>query len=151
MPPADHSAVDGGMPSEPPPTRTVADAMITNIKISGVHATVADLRALFVDEHVQSAVIVDAGMLLTVVDRSDVDGTTPADLPAVQLGGRRQRMIGPSADLELARQQLLRSGRRRLAVVDADGRLRGLLCLKRGLAGFCSDHDVSARVQASRD
>ena len=37
-------------------------------------------------------------------------------------------------------------GTRRLAVVDDDGDLLGLLCLKRTLDGFCSDADVRARA-----
>jgi hypothetical protein len=34
----------------------------------------------------------------------------------------------------------------RLAVVDDDGVLTGLLCLKRKLTGFCTDADVAARA-----
>jgi hypothetical protein len=37
-------------------------------------------------------------------------------------------------------------GERRRAVIDADGRLLGLLCLKSRLTGFCSDSDVAARA-----
>ncbi len=126
---------------------TVADAMVTDIKVSAADATVGDLRALFVDEHVHAAVIVDDGVLITVVDRSEVARTASADSPAVQLGCRRHRVVALTADLEQARQQLLASDRRRLAVVDADGQLCGLLCLKRTRAGFCSDQDVRARLR----
>ena len=37
---------------------------------------------------------------------------------------------------------------RRLAVVDDDHRLLGLLCLKRSGSGFCSDDDVISRRRA---
>jgi hypothetical protein len=40
---------------------------------------------------------------------------------------------------------MLAAGLRRLAVVDGQGSLLGLLCLKRHLGGFCSDADVAAR------
>jgi CBS domain-containing protein len=39
-----------------------------------------------------------------------------------------------------------RSHRRRLAVVDDNGGLLGLLCLKASGRGFCSDADVHARA-----
>ncbi len=41
--------------------------------------------------------------------------------------------------------RLIHRGLRRLAVVDDNGLLMGLLCLKRKLTGFCSDADVAAR------
>jgi hypothetical protein len=40
-------------------------------------------------------------------------------------------------------------GRRRLAVVDADGALLGLLCLKASGDGFCSDDGIASRRLAS--
>lgn len=44
------------------------------------------------------------------------------------------------------RQKMIATGRRRVAVTSADGRLLGLLCLKASRAGFCSDADVRARA-----
>jgi hypothetical protein len=38
------------------------------------------------------------------------------------------------------------TGQRRTAVISADGRLLGLLCLKARGTGFCSDGDVRARA-----
>ena len=43
------------------------------------------------------------------------------------------------------------AGRRRAAVISADGRLLGLLCLKVSRAGFCSDQDVRARALGEAD
>lgn len=45
---------------------------------------------------------------------------------------------------------MVRLGQRRLAVVDADNRLLGLLCLKRDLSGFCTDSGFNARAQDAR-
>ncbi|CUR57753.1 hypothetical protein NOCA2440001 [metagenome] len=43
-----------------------------------------------------------------------------------------------------------RSMTRRLAVVDGEGRLLGLLCLKQTRQGFCTETDVLARSGDSR-
>ncbi len=58
--------------------------------------------------------------------------------------------MSPDTELHEARELLVRSGRRRLAVVGSDGRFLGLLCLKRTHQGFCSDLDVRARTRAGR-
>lgn len=128
----------------PTDTPTVGDAMITDVKRSDRTSTVRDLRALFANDHVHAAVIVDDGRLLTVVDRADLDGLD-GDVPAVEVGALGSRVVGAEVELELARQRLLHSGRRRLAVCSGDGTFLGLLCLKRTRAGFCADHDLRAR------
>jgi CBS domain-containing protein len=122
----------------------VADAMLTDVKVHNARTTVREIRALFDDEHVHAAVIVEAGELLAVVDRADLE-TADDDALALHLGRRRRRVIAPDADLALAKRLMLAGGRRRLAVVDRDGKLKGLLCLKRSRSGFCSDRDVRAR------
>jgi hypothetical protein len=43
---------------------------------------------------------------------------------------------------------LIERGLRRLAVIDHDGTLLGLMCLKRSRTGFCSDEDVASRAQS---
>ena len=57
-------------------------------------------------------------------------------LDRVRSGGR----VGRPGSAVLIR------GRRRVAVINNDGRLLGLLCLKASQAGFCSDQDVRARA-----
>jgi hypothetical protein len=42
------------------------------------------------------------------------------------------------------------TGRRRLAVIDAQQRLLGLLCLKRTRDGFCSEQDLQSRQAETR-
>jgi CBS domain-containing protein len=120
--------------------------MLTDAKLHHARTTVREIRALFADEHVHAAVIVEDGTLLAVVERADLETASNEDTLAWHLGGRRGRVIGPDADLALAKRLMLTSGRRRLAVIDRDGKLRGLLCLKRSRSGFCSDRDVRARA-----
>ena len=150
-PTATVAAVRPGWGVDRGPERTVADAMVTGVRLSGRDTTVGELRTLFRDEHVHAAVIVEDGVLLAVVDRADVEGTAARDDDAaLPLGRRRSRTVGPAVDLEQARHLMLAAGRRRLAVVGDDGRFRGLLCLKRTLRGFCSDRDVRARSDGRR-
>jgi CBS domain-containing protein len=128
-----------------PTAATVTDAMITDVKLSSARTTVRELRELFADDHMHAAVIVENGVLLTVVVRSDLAGNRDDDAAAARLGSLRGRVVAAGTDLDQARRYLLSSGGRRLAVVAPDGRFRGLLCLKRSRRGFCSDRDVRAR------
>jgi CBS domain-containing protein len=57
----------------------------------------------------------------------------------------RGRTISPDATLPEAFTAMTHSGRRRLAVTSNDSTLLGLLCLKAGGLGFCSDADVANR------
>ena len=129
--------------------QTVADAMLTDVKVHNARTTVREVRVLFDDEHVHAAVIVEDGALLAVVDRADLE-TAADDALALHVGGRRRRVIAPEADLALAKRLMLACGRRRLAVVGRDGKLQGLLCLKRSRSGFCADRDVRARSAETR-
>jgi hypothetical protein len=124
--------------------RRVADAMISCAVVHDRGTTVGMLRDFFTDDHVHSAVILDEGRLLTVVDRGDLDDVV--DGPAVHVGRLAGRVARIDAELESTRRAMLASDRRRLAVVTKDGDLAGLLCLKRTGQGFCSDSDVAARA-----
>ena len=123
--------------------------MLTEVKVHRATTTVREIRALFDNEHVHAAVIVEDGQLLAVVDRADLEAAAD-DALALPLGGRRRRVIAPDTDLGLAKRRMLACGRRRLAVVGRDGQLQGLLCLKRSRAGFCSNRDVRARSAEPR-
>jgi hypothetical protein len=91
-------------------------------------------------------VVAADGRLITTVERSDLAGATPRASSAAELGTLVGRTVAPSLATAAAREKLLRQGRRRLAVVDASGRLLGLLCLKRDGTGFCSDDGVHGRA-----
>jgi len=124
---------------------TVADAMIRSPKICGPHATVADVRALFVDDHVHAALVVADERVLAVVERGDLAGAAD-DQPAHEVGQVEGRTVEAEADLEDTRRRMVTEPTRRLAVVDRQQALLGLLCLKRTGRGFCSDADVAARA-----
>lgn len=126
--------------------RTVLDAAVRRPKTSGPSATVADIRDLFQDDHVHAALIVaDNGRLMSVIERTDLEAACGATAPAWCFGRLEGRVIHPHADLEHTWQAMRSQGRRRLALIDDDGQVLGLLCLKRTGLGFCTDDDVCAR------
>jgi hypothetical protein len=126
-------------------TLTVADATIHRPTLCGPAATVADARTIFSDDHVQAVLVVDGGTLVAVVERNDLAGATP-DAPALGVGCLTGRTVEAHADLDHTWRLMTAGRRRRLAVVDRQGILLGLLCLKRSGKGFCTDADVAARA-----
>jgi CBS domain-containing protein len=127
--------------------QTVADAMIQAPKISGPEATVRDVKALFENDRVHAVLIAHRGMLLAVVERSDLDRSTSDEASALSVGGLSGRVVAGDHSLQAAHRLMTGSGRRRLAVVDEDGRLVGLLCLKRNGRGFCSSANLQSRQE----
>jgi CBS domain-containing protein len=127
--------------------RTAAEAMLTSPARHPPSATVREIRDFFRDDHVHAALIVSpAGYLEAVVERADIAGCRALDAAAAPLGRLAGRTVPPGAVLAEVHRVMTVAGRRRAAVVGADGRLLGLLCLKASRAGFCSDHDVRARA-----
>jgi CBS domain-containing protein len=132
--------------------RTVAEAMLTIPARHPLSATVGEIRDFFRDDHVHAALIVSpAGYLQAVVERDDIAECQPLDAAAAPLGRLAGRTVPPEASLAEVRRAMTATGRRRVAVASADGRLLGLLCLKASRAGFCSDQDVRARALDKTD
>ena len=129
--------------------RTVADAMLHIPKVHPPTTTVTEARRVFEDDHVHAVLIAADGRLLSVVDRTDL-ADAPGDDLARRHGRLQGRTVPPDASLEPVWQSMIEARTRRLAVIDEDGRLLGLLCLKRSGRGFCSDSDVQARAEERR-
>ncbi|MBB3045470.1 CBS domain-containing protein [Nocardioides sp. LMS-CY] len=129
-----------------PDVRTVAEVVVRLPKTLGRAATVAQARSAFERDHVHMLLLTDDGQLLGTLVRADLPDDAPGADPALGYAVLEGRTIPPSVGVEQARQLLLSRGERRLAVVDGEGRLVGLLCLKRRRTGFCSDADVAARA-----
>jgi CBS domain-containing protein len=128
--------------------RTVDDAMLRSPRTCAAATTVAQARAVFADDHIHAVLVVEDARLLAVVERADLDAAAPTAL-ARDAGRLTGRVVAPDVDVEEVRQAMLAARHRRLAVVDAEGGLLGLLCLKRSGTGFCSDSDVAARAADS--
>lgn len=124
---------------------TAAEAMLSIPWTHPPAVTVGELADFFRDDHVHAALIVDpAGHLAAVVERGDITECAP-DALAAEFGRLDARTVLAGASLGEARLGMIAAKRRRAAVVSADGRLLGLLCLKASRAGFCSDQDVLDR------
>lgn len=130
--------------------RTVGQVMVTDPRTMAPDATVGEVRAAFLDDHVHMVLLTEAGVLVGTLVRADLHDAA-AGRPARALAVLAGRTIGPSVPTEEATRILDAAGARRLAVVDRDGGLLGLLCLKRRRRGFCSDQDVAARATRARD
>lgn len=133
-------------PAEPPLTGlTVADVMVNAPTTLRPTATVAEARSFFEDDHVHMALIATSGTLLGTLIRADLTGLGDDTVPALSHSRLAGRTVASTEPAEDVRMRLIHRGLRRLAVVDDNGLLMGLLCLKRKLTGFCSDADVAAR------
>jgi CBS domain-containing protein len=100
--------------------------------------TVADLRAMFANPHVLSALLVDGSEFVGLVDRDSLRDEAPDEQPARSLVRPDPVTIDPDAPLAEALAVLDEDAERRLVVLDRDGRtLRGLLCVTSDRSGFC--------------
>ena len=106
--------------------RTVGEVVVRMPKTLPASVSVGVARAALEDDHVHMLLLTDDGRLLGTLVRSDLaaagDDAAPALGRAVMVG----RTIAADVPAQDARQLLVGSGRRRLAVVDHDGRLLGL-------------------------
>lgn len=133
--------------------RTVGGAMLHHPTVHAADLTVGEARAVFaasVKTHL--LLLVRDQVLVAAVTRDDVAaaGGISADTPAATIGAVEGRTVGPDVPVEPLREAMAGSGMRRIAVVDDDLRLLGLLCLKASLQGFCTDEGV-ASMRAARE
>lgn len=123
----------------------VADVMVTAVKMLEPDATCRDLVEFFEDDHVHMALVVDQEQVLAAIDRSDLAAEPDPRGRAMEVGTLTGRWVGPFEDLSRVHEQMTRLARRRLVVLDDEGRFLGLLCLKHHGQGFCGNEDVLAR------
>jgi CBS domain-containing protein len=116
----------------------VRDAMVAAPKTVPAQATVGDLRGMFANPHVVTALLVDGTRFVGVVHRTQLDDQVGDEQPAAAMASRDVPTIEPDAPLTDALAILDAGDERRLVVLDPDGdRLRGLLCLTGDRSGFC--------------
>ena len=113
----------------------VRDVMVSRPKTLPATSTVGDLRRLFTNGHVQTALLVDGEMFVGAVDRRSL----PSDLPdaaAAREVATSGDVIGPDAPMADAVARLEANGTDRLVVLDGPN-LVGLMCLTKDRTGFC--------------
>lgn len=128
----------------------VADVMVRAPKVHGPSLTADDIRVAFTDDHVHMLLLVETGRLVGTLMPGDVPADVPSSEPVLSFATTSGRTVLSSEAAHSARSSMIDAGLRRLAVVDDDGSLLGLICLKRHLGGFCSDADVAARAAERR-
>lgn len=118
--------------------RCVREVMLARPKTLPAEATVADLRRMFQNPHVETALVVDGTLLVGVVDRHEVDEAQPDEAPVRSLARRERVTIGAGATIAEAMARMDETGGRRLVVVAEDGAtVEGMLCLSTDRTSFC--------------
>ena len=118
---------------------TVGEVMLARPKTLGTDATVADLRRLFENHSVRTALLVDGEAFFGTVERDDVPDTAGTGEPAKAFARFDEVRVRPDQLVRDVISQLDVSREGRLVVVDEDGStLRGLLCLSGVEGAFCS-------------
>jgi CBS domain-containing protein len=113
----------------------VRDVMVRRPKTLPVGASVGDLRRLFANPHVATALLVDGDSFVGAVDRHLVPDLAADDSPARSLATSGD-VIGPDAPMAEAVARLEARGTDRLVVLDGP-KLVGLMCLTKDRDGFC--------------
>jgi predicted transcriptional regulator len=118
-------------------SRSVSEIMIRNPKRLPADASVADARALFANPKVLVAPLVDGdGRVTGELGRDDVPSTADEAEHAADYSSD-PHLIAPDATMRAAIDTLTELDGERLVVVDAAGRLAGMLCLNRRDGRFC--------------
>lgn len=116
----------------------VRDAMVSAPKTVPADATARDLRAMFANPHVRTALVVDGPRFVGIVQRDELGDRIADDYPVRALASGDVPTTEPDAPLVDALTILDAHDERRLVVLDPDGeRLVGLLCLTSDRQGFC--------------
>jgi len=118
---------------------TVGEVMLVRPKTLGTDATVADLRRLFENQSVRTALLVDGAAFAGAVERDDLPPGAADGEPARTFARYEDDLITPDKRVSDVIPQLDASREGRLVVVGEDGStLRGLLCLSGIEGAFCS-------------
>jgi predicted transcriptional regulator len=118
---------------------TVGEVMLSRPKTLGADASVGDLRRLFENKSVRTALLVDGDAFAGAVERENVPDTAGDAEPARTFARLDEERIRPGQRVRDVIAQLDASSEGRLVVVDDDGStLRGLLCLSGIEGAFCS-------------
>lgn len=126
------------------PRALVVDLMLRRPQTLAADVSVQEARADLDNEHVHMVLLIRGETLVGTLLRTDLppQGTVG---PAVLWSTLDERTVAPEETSASVRRTLVERGLRRAAVVDAEGTLLGLMCLKRHHRGFCSDADVASR------
>jgi CBS domain-containing protein len=115
---------------------TAADLMHRRITTLPASATVGELRAYFAESTSHKlALLVDGERYVGALEPSALDGADDS-APARDFGSPGET-VAPGAPAGEARERALAMASSRLPVVDADGRLVGIIAINHTRDGFC--------------
>jgi CBS domain-containing protein len=119
--------------------QTTGDVMLKRPKTLPVDAYVRDVRRLFENDSVRTALLVDGERFAGALERDDVPADArDDDYARLYVRGERET-VRPDLPVEAAVEKMRAAGTRRLVVLGDDGHtLRGLLCLTSDLETFCA-------------
>jgi CBS domain-containing protein len=131
---------------------TVGEVMLSRPKTLDVDATLGDLRRLFENRSVRTALLVDGGRFAGTVERADVPPDAADGEPLRTFVRFDAELVRPDVPVRDVIAQLDASREGRLVVVDEDGAtLRGLLCLSGIDDAFCSGGSSEADEPAAAE
>lgn len=128
----------------------VRDVMLRHPKTLPARASVDEVRAALTNDHVHMVLMTEGDALVGTVVRADLPRTAEGDSPALPWSTLPGRTVLPEARVGAVHDLMTELEQRRVAVVDHEGTLLGLMCLKRRRTGFCSDDHVASRAQSRR-
>ena len=116
---------------------TVADVVHQHFSVLSSGATVAEVRAWFAaSPHRRMALLADDGRYVGSLTLDDLDAGCDSDAPAARYA-HEGPTVGPDAPAQVGYALATSTDARRVPVVDADGRLLGIVAITADLAGFC--------------
>jgi CBS domain-containing protein len=116
----------------------VRDVMVRHPKTLPAGCSVAELRALFANPRVRTALLTEGGRFAGAIDPEELPEGTDGSEPAQAYARADVRAVRPDAPMAEALELMERDGDHRLIVLGDDGRtLAGLLCLDRQGDAFC--------------
>ena len=119
----------------------VGDVMVTRPKTLPATATVADVRRMFANPHVVSALLADGPLFAGILNRDTLPAGAPDDASARDYARTDVPTARPEMAVSEAVGVLDSNGERRLVVLAADGvTLAGLVCLDETRDGFCQSN-----------
>ena len=125
----------------------VSEVMLRHPKTLPTHASIAEARAALSNDHVHMVLLTEGTTLGGTLTRTDLP-PAGSEGPALFWSTLTGRTVPPDAPTRVVQDLLIDRGLRRVAVVNADGSLLGLVCLKRRRTGFCSEADVASRSRS---
>jgi CBS domain-containing protein len=115
---------------------TAADLMHRRITTLPASATVGELRAYFQESTSHKlALLVDGERFVGSLERTALDGAPDSD--AAGTYASPGETVAPDLPADAARDRAMAMGSSRLPVVDADGRLVGIIAINSRRDGFC--------------